>query len=171
MLELLLIRHAKSAWDVAAIPDHDRDLAPRGTKAARRIGVEMAARRLTPELALCSTATRARRTWELISETLPGEVPVHWLRSLYLAAPSRLLGLIRRQPESIRRLAVIAHDPGMHALATRLVREGERTELDALEAKFPTGAVALISFEKTSWGEVGEQSGRLLAFIRPRDLD
>ena len=36
--ELLLLRHAKSRWDETGAADHDRGLAPRGERAAARIG-------------------------------------------------------------------------------------------------------------------------------------
>jgi phosphohistidine phosphatase SixA len=34
---LHFLRHATSSWDDATLPDHDRPLAPRGARAARRI--------------------------------------------------------------------------------------------------------------------------------------
>ena len=38
MLELLLLRHAKSRWDEPGTQDHDRDLAPRGSLRPRGWG-------------------------------------------------------------------------------------------------------------------------------------
>jgi phosphohistidine phosphatase len=35
--DLLLVRHAKSAWGDPSLTDHDRPLAPRGEKAVRRL--------------------------------------------------------------------------------------------------------------------------------------
>ena len=59
MLELLLLRHAKSRWDEPGVADHGRDLAPRGLKAAGRMGALLRERGLVPDLVLCSTARRA----------------------------------------------------------------------------------------------------------------
>src|SRR5690349_2015654 len=108
-MELLLIRHAKSAWDRPGVPDHDRDLAPRGIKAAKRIGKELAARGLVPDLVLCSTAKRAQRSWALIAGKLGRSVTVQDLRGLYLAAPGPMLALIKGQEAGVRRLAVVGH--------------------------------------------------------------
>ncbi|MFO0986842.1 MAG: hypothetical protein U1F37_05685 [Alphaproteobacteria bacterium] len=36
---ILLLRHAKSAWDEPGLDDFDRPLAPRGRRAAAVIGV------------------------------------------------------------------------------------------------------------------------------------
>ena len=46
MLELLLLRHAKSSWDQPGVGDHERTLAPRGEAAAPRMGELLAARGL-----------------------------------------------------------------------------------------------------------------------------
>lgn len=171
MLELLLLRHAKSAWDQPFGDDHDRDLAPRGVKAARRIGRELAQRRLVPDLVLCSTATRARRTLDLVLPAFADAPPVRYLRSLYLAAPSRMLEIAQRQPPDVHRLMLVGHDPGMHGVAQRLAGSGDAADLAALTAKFPTGACVRLAFPVASWREIGEGAGRLMDFLRPRELD
>jgi phosphohistidine phosphatase len=35
--DVVLVRHAKSAWDDPSLDDHDRPLAPRGEKAVVRL--------------------------------------------------------------------------------------------------------------------------------------
>src|SRR3712207_852951 len=116
MLELLLLRHAKSRWDRPEDEDHERDLAPRGLEAAARIGRLIQEQNLIPELALCSTATRARRTWALAAAAIGWEIRTRYIRELYLAAPDEILGLIRQQ-EGPKRLLLVGHNPGLHELA------------------------------------------------------
>lgn len=169
-LELLLLRHAKSAWDQPFGADHDRDLAPRGVKAARSMGRELAARGLVPDLVLCSTALRARHTLDLLLPAFRQPPTIRHLRSLYLATPSRMLEVARRQPPTIHRLMLVGHDPGMHGLAQRLAGSGAATDLAALAAKFPTGACARLSFAAASWRDVTEGAGRLVDFLCPREL-
>ena len=70
MLRLFLFRHAKSSWTDPDVDDHDRPLNPRGRKAAPLIGRFMRARKLVPDLVLCSPARRARETWKLAAEEL-----------------------------------------------------------------------------------------------------
>jgi phosphohistidine phosphatase len=170
MPELLLLRHAKSAWDQPGLADHERPLAPRGVKAAKRMGKAMRELGLVPDLAICSTAVRARQTWELALAALGGEVETRYLKGLYLGSPGQMLAVIRRQPVRCRRLLLVAHDPGIHALATSLAGEGEAADLERLRAKFPTGALAQIELSGAGWQEVGMRQGRLLRLIRPKDL-
>lgn len=170
MPELLLLRHAKSAWDQPGLADHERPLAPRGSKAAKRIGRALRELGLVPDLALCSTALRARQTWELVLDALGAGVETRYLKGLYLASPAQMLAVIRRQPASLKRLLLLAHDPGMHALAVGLVAEGEAADLERLKAKFPTGAVAQIALPGEGWQDAGARPGRLVRLIRPKDL-
>lgn len=170
MRELLLFRHAKSSWDEPGVPDHDRDLAPRGRKAAPKMGRLLAREELIPDLVLCSTATRARRTLELAAAELPRPVAVKQLASLYLAPPSLLLRILRRQPDAVMRLMIVGHNPGLHHLALALLADPEEASKTGLMEKFPTAALARIALPIAHWSELRPAQGRLLAFFRPRAL-
>jgi phosphohistidine phosphatase len=72
--QLYLLRHAKSSWDEPLLADHDRPLAPRGRKAAKRIGAHVRREQSRVGLVLCSSARRARDTLELLA--LPGDARI-----------------------------------------------------------------------------------------------
>lgn len=170
MLELLLLRHAKSRWDRAGEEDHERDLAPRGLEAAPRMGRLLQEQDLIPELALCSTATRARRSWALAAAAIGQEIRTRYMRELYLAPPDELLGVIRQQ-EGPRRLLLVGHNPGLHELAQLLARRGDPVQLHRLRQKLPTAALVRLDLEAGTWSEVAPGSGTLAGFWRPKDLD
>lgn len=170
MVELLLLRHAKSRRDEAGVGDHDRDLAPRGERDSARAGRLLAAEGLVPDLVLCSTAKRARRTWELAAATL-SEVPeTVLLRELYLASAPAMAALVRARAGSARRVMLVGHDPGLHGLAVQLAAEGERHLLAKLAEKFPTAALARLVLGGAGWAALGTKPARLAGFWRPRDL-
>lgn len=171
MLELLLLRHAKSRWDEPAQADHDRDLAPRGERTAPRMGRLLAEQGLVPDRVLCSTAWRAVRTWELAAAELGAAPEVVFDRALYLAGPERLLDAVRKGGRGARRLLLVGHNPGLHAFAVRLAGSGDRKLREQLAAKFPTAALAHFAFEAAAWPKLTPGAGRLLGFWRPRDLD
>src|SRR3954451_7049626 len=105
---LLLLRHAKSSWDDVRLADHDRPLAPRGRGAAKRIAEYMRRTRLDPGIVLCSSAVRARETLELIRPALPSSA-VSLEDELYAASGDELLTRIRRVPDAVGSVLVIAH--------------------------------------------------------------
>src|SRR3954462_1094953 len=94
---LYLLRHAKSSWKNPALADHDRPLAGRGRRAAAALADHMVEHRIVSELVLCSTAVRARETYERLEAPLAG-VPVHYERRLYAASADDLLERLRSVP-------------------------------------------------------------------------
>ena len=94
MKTLVLLRHAKSAWDSADLPDIDRPLSPRGQKAAPLMGERLKKAGYVPDLVLCSTAKRAQETLDLIAASLPKKAKVQHLKELYMAVPREMLNVV-----------------------------------------------------------------------------
>jgi len=170
MRELIVLRHAKSSWDEIDKSDHDRKLAPRGIEAAKRMGALMLERGWVPDCILCSTAVRAQETLALARADWPSEPPITTttLATLYLATPSRLLEIVRRQPDTARRVLVVGHNPGLHSFLTRLVGHGDKADLLSLSVKFPTAALAVIALDTASWQAVEWTTGRLIGYHFPK---
>jgi phosphohistidine phosphatase len=171
MKTLILLRHAKSAWDDPHQKDIDRPLAPRGRKAAPKMADWMKSEHHIPDFVLCSTARRTRETLELSKAILPRGATVRYEQSLYLATPAELLAQIATVPESADRAMLVGHNPGLAELAAMLVAGGDSEAMSKLHAKFPTGAAAVIDFQARTWKEVQPGRGSLRAFLRPRDQD
>ena len=185
MLTLALLRHAKSSWDNAGIDDFDRPLNARGIEAAPRMGAELARLGLAPGLILCSPAKRTRETLSFIRPHLAGKAAIDFNNDLYLAGAADLLRLIRDNQSTAQTVLLIGHNPGLHALAVGLAGRGSASDLTRLEERFPTAALAVFSFQQTSWHDIGpglggpglgdpglSQSGlgQLETFVTPRRL-
>jgi phosphohistidine phosphatase len=162
---LYLLRHAKSSWDEPGLADHDRPLAKRGRRAAKAMAGYLRENEIAPELVLCSTARRARETFERIEPAL-GAPEVWHERDLYGVSPGKLLERLRSVPDGVGSVMVIGHNPTLEDLALDLARPSSKRE--ELEVKFPTGALAALEFPGT-WRELDE--AELVAFVRPRDLE
>ena len=170
MKTLYLLRHAKSSWADRSLRDYDRPLAPRGEKAAPAIGTELVEQGWELDHVLCSSAQRTRDTWELMAPLFDPPPEVEYLSELYLAAPETILQLIRYQPDSVHALMVVGHNPGIADTASGLVKDGPEQMVERMERKYPTAALVRISVPVDEWRGVTWRSGRLDAFIRPKDL-
>jgi len=166
MKRLYLLRHAKSSWDDPGLRDHERPLAPRGRRAAAKLGDHLRTEGVRPELVLCSSAVRARETLERISDAL-GEAEVHVERDLYAADAAELLERLREVADTIGSVLMIAHNPGLQDLALELARTGG--DLPRLREKLPTGSLATLAFEG-GWRDLAPGAATLLALVVPRDL-
>jgi phosphohistidine phosphatase len=167
MRTLLLLRHAKARTEDAG-GDAARPLAPRGLRAAERVGEHLAERGLVPDLVLCSTALRARQTWERAAAALRPAPRVELDGSLYLAAPARILARVQEVGPAIATLLVVGHNPGFHELAYELAESSAAR--DRL-GKFPTAALARFELADGSWSAAAPGLLRFVELVAPRDLD
>lgn len=175
---LSLLRHAKSTWDDPALPDHERPLAPRGIKAAARISRYLTQEALIPDLVLCSDAVRTRATHALLFTPLEIATPeTIFTPDLYLASPDQILTVIQRETARSEtastpphHVMIIAHNPGLQLLALSLPGGGRRTDIERLASKFPTAALAHITFEAENWASLIPGSATLDRFVTPKSL-
>jgi phosphohistidine phosphatase len=166
-----LFRHAKSSWSDPGPEDFDRPLAPRGERASEAMGDYFRLADLYPGLVVCSAALRARQTLERVLPAIGEQAVVRHYRGLYLAGPQAMLNRLRRTPDEVRRVMLVAHNPGMQTLARRLAGVGPEQDMSRLAEKFPTGALAILVFRGRSWEELAEGSCELHSLVVPRDLD
>lgn len=170
MRTLYLLRHGKSAWDDPDLADHERPLAPRGRKAAQRIGSHLREQGVRLDLVLCSTARRAADTLDLVLAAAECAPTIERERGLYLCGARVLLERLRDAPDDATHLMLVAHNPDLHDLATLLAGSGGDADLAALREKFPTAACAILHFETDRWRDLEPAGGRLAEFARPRAL-
>ena len=170
MKTLTLLRHAKSGWDDPVTRDFDRPLNRRGRRAARAVGAEMRAQGLGFDRIVASPARRVVETLQELAETY-GRIEPAFDERLYLAAPETLLDIIHATDEAIERLLLVGHNPGLERLALALSGDSDSPLHGEIELKYPTGTVAEIALDVEGWWQVDAGMGRIVRFIRPRDLD
>jgi phosphohistidine phosphatase len=167
---ILLLRHAKSAWDEPGLDDLERPLAPRGRRAAALMGVYLRDEDLVPDLVLCSAARRAAETWEIAAHELPKPPAIEHDPALYMVSGERLLKRLRKLPATVKTVLVVGHEGGVDVLARRLVNDGAAPLRRRLGEKFPTAALVVIAVTLDDWAALREKSGTLIRFAAPKDL-
>lgn len=171
MLRLLLLRHAKSSWDDPHQSDHERPLNKRGIKAAPAMGQFIADNGLTPDLVLCSSATRARQTMQLATAKFAKKPEIRILDPLYAFGGFHTpLNIIRNEAKSEKTLMLVGHNPTMEDLAQELTGSGNSALRALMYEKYPTAALAVIDFDIPAWRDLQTGIGALVRFVRPRDL-
>jgi phosphohistidine phosphatase len=169
VLTITLFRHAKTEQPELGHPDFDRKLTRRGVKDAVAMGAYLTEENLWPDLILCSTSMRTRQTAELTFETAQTP-PVLFEDALYHASAPTLATRLRKVEGEKRHVMIIGHNPGMQALALMLTGGGDAKARAALATKFPTAAVAVISFEVKAWRAVRAGGGHLQRYVTPRQV-
>jgi phosphohistidine phosphatase len=134
MRRLILMRHGDAeANGPQGQGDRGRPLSRAGHGSALRLGQELRARGLSPDMILSSDATRAVETLE---DVVRGGgftgVPVKTISILYLADPDTLLDRCHEVADSVQTLLLIGHNPGWSDAASLL--SGNPVGLDTAEA-------------------------------------
>jgi len=171
MRRLMLLRHAKSSWDDQALRDFDRPLNARGRATAPVIAAWMASNGCVPDRVLCSTAQRTRETLAACVPLFAEPLGATLLEELYEAEADEVGGIIRTHGGDSQSLLVIGHNPGIQECAADLIGEGDDRLVGSLESHYPTGALAVIDVDVDDWPALAPGSGRLVSFVRPRDLE
>jgi phosphohistidine phosphatase len=168
---VILVRHAKSSYPYG-VPDYGRPLSGRGRRDAQAAGRWFVREGPRVGLVLCSDATRARHTWEIIrSELIQAKVdaPVQLVvPELYGASPVQTTDLVRALPDDVTNVVIVGHQPTMSATALLLAGAGSASEaLKRLKGKFATSSIAVLRFD-SAWSELAPGTGLLESFVKPR---
>ncbi|MGB9495578.1 MAG: histidine phosphatase family protein [Azonexus sp.] len=157
---LFLVRHAKSSWDDATLPDKERPLADRGKRDAPMMGKRLEKRQVKPDLILSSPARRALSTAEIIAKALAYSAEDIVVDDrLYATDAETLLGVIGDLSDELTCVMLFGHNPEFADLAHRLSSEVVR---------MPTCAVAQFTFESKSWSAISAIAPAQVFFDYPK---
>lgn len=163
MLSLYLLRHGKSDWEVPYGSDHNRPLAARGRKSARRVGRVMSSLGQEPHAVVSSTAVRALSTARLAAEAGAWQCPIRATDSLYLPAVDAVLAEARSEVAGVERLMLVGHEPTWSDAVARLVGHGR--------VKMVTAALARLDFPGNDWSKVDYGRATLAWLTTPKLLE
>ena len=162
MKTLLLLRHGKSDWDADYVGDHERPLADRGQKGARKMGRFVTTARVVPDRAITSSAVRARETLATAAEAGGWMGPARVADALYESTPEEVLAEIQKETNDAQTLIVVGHEPTWSRLVSMLIGGGR--------VQMKTAAVARIDIEVERWADVQAGRGALAFLLPPRAL-
>ena len=141
MQRLILLRHGKAESVAATGGDFERGLTERGRRDAALIGRVLAEAGMIPDLALVSSARRARETWEAVAPAFPHARSEN-ARVLYLASSEQLAQAVAAASEPVGALIIVGHNPGLHDFAMTLFGDAPAAH-NPLANGFPTSAAAV----------------------------
>ncbi|MGH3321070.1 MAG: SixA phosphatase family protein [Streptosporangiaceae bacterium] len=157
--QLLLLRHGKAAF-ASGLVDVERPLVERGERDAEAVGRWLRDAEVRPDLVLCSTARRARQTWDAVASGLGAWTEVRYDERVYRAEADELLDIVRETDEGVGSLLIVGHNPTLQRVAFAL------TEAERLGEGYPSGSLARVSVDEL-WVTVGPGTCGLADFVPP----
>jgi phosphohistidine phosphatase len=166
--ELLILRHAKSAWDTDAATDFERPLAKRGRKASPRVGRFLSKQGLVPDFVVASPAMRARQTVIAVCGQMDiSPDQISWDDRIYGGWTASLVSVLTDCPNDAKRVLIAGHNPGLENLLQALCHH--RVPIPPDGKLLPTAAVAHLQID-SKWSNLDSGVARLLSITRSRSL-
>ena len=164
---LLVMRHAKSDWNISQGADFDRVLSGRGQTDAPRMGQWIADQGYTPDQVLCSPAQRVRETifaagkaWDL------NEQQIEWDGEIYNASLPQLLAIVTADLVQGKINLIAGHNPGVSELILYL--SGDQVPDRASNNLMPTAAVTVLKTGTDNFVDYG--GWQIIDYMKPRLL-
>jgi phosphohistidine phosphatase len=166
--QLIIMRHAKSAWDTDATTDFERPLAKRGKGDAPRMGKWMLEHGLLPDHIVSSPALRAKQTALKACKAMEiNKSKINWDPRVYGAGTEDLLEVLAEIPSKAFRVMLVGHNPGMEFLFNYLAKNGVDDQLENSPIKTATVVVLDIS---EGWKKLKADCADIVKVQYPREL-
>ena len=148
MKNLILIRHAKSCWNVP-LQDIDRPISNRGRKDAHLIASKIHKILPSSYIVWSSDSIRTKETVYIFSEYLliPFET-IHFSKDLYTFDLNELEEVIKKCENSFHNLILFGHNEAI----TNFVNKFGDLKIDNV----PTSGVVAIEFDSNDWSNLGK---------------
>lgn len=159
---LLIVRHAKSSWDVGSLNDFERPLNDRGKKDAPMMAKRLIDEKIPIDAFVSSPAKRAKKTAELFCETYgKTEDAIVYVSMLYNATADDFYEVVQQLDDTFLTVAVFSHNPGITEFVNTL------TDAENID-NMPTCGVYAIKVQLNKWADFKKAKKEFLFFDYPK---
>ncbi len=160
---LLIIRHAKSSWDIGTLNDFERPLNERGKKDAPDMANRLKEKNVLIDAFVASPAKRAKKTAEyFIEEYGRSKHEILFISKLYHAPADVFFEVIEVLPDRFNTVAIFSHNPGITEFVNLLSND---VRLDNM----PTCGVFAVGFMGL-WKHFKKANREFLFFDYPKNI-
>jgi phosphohistidine phosphatase len=160
---LLVVRHAKSSWDIGTLNDFERPLNDRGKKDAPDMAKRLKEKNILIDAFIASPAKRAKKTAELfIEEYGRSKDDIFFISKLYHAPAEIFFEVIESLQEHFNTVAVFSHNPGITQFVNMLTD-------DARLDNMPTCGIFAVRLQSPSWKNFRKAKKEFLFFDYPKN--
>ena len=161
MKRVVIVRHAK-AVPYGYDDDFNRELTERGENDAKRIGQELRARKIMPEMIISNPARRALATARILAENAGFNI-ANIVENEYIyegLTTNEFIDLIRKTSNNYQNVFFFGHNPGFHYFVNNLCIH--------FQGEMPTCSTVGIDFEVDNWNQIEARTGRLAFHFFPK---
>lgn len=162
MKTLILVRHAKSDWNVPGLGDIDRPLNERGKKDAPEMARRLRKKGIKIDAFVSSPAKRALRTARFFAEAYDvkkDDIVVE--KVLYGALSSQFEQVVASMKDKNDTIAIFSHNPG--------ITEYANTLCNVHTDNIPTCGLFAVQADIDKWGDFSQAEKMFLFYDYPKN--
>lgn len=162
MKTILLVRHAKSAWDDPSLSDFERTLTERGKSDAKMMAKRLKEKSIKIDLFISSSATRAKKTAKIFMKEFEKDPQkLKLFPSLYEASVKDFYDAAETPDDKDKTVVLFSHNPGI----TEFINSLNCSPV----YNMPTCAVYAVAIKTDRWKEFREAEKEFLFFDYPKN--
>ncbi len=162
MKTLLIVRHAKSSWDLSGQSDEERPLNERGKKEAADMAKRLREKDIKVDALVSSTAKRAKKTAKYFAEVYGfDKKDIHITEALYEAPVAAFYSIVESLKDDFKAVALFSHNPGITQFANSLT--------DVKIDDMPTCSIFAVSIDIKKWSDFEKATKQFLFFDYPKN--
>ena len=169
MLNLFLLRHAKSDWQSFSDDDFSRDILQKGIDKTKKIGEFIKKENLQISKILCSPSIRTKKTKDIILEYLIQKPLIEYNACIYHDSNENLLDLLKLQ-KATKSILIIGHEPKLSNLVACLSKDFENKYFQSAVGKYVTSGLFSLSFTTDSWKKISYKNSKIKFYVKPNKL-
>jgi phosphohistidine phosphatase len=159
---LLVVRHAKSSWEIGTLSDFERSLNERGKKDAPMMAKRLIYKKIKIDAFVASPAKRAKKTAELFCEQYRQPTDsIEFISALYHAGEDDFYAVVEQLDDRFDTVAIFSHNPGITYFVNTL---SEQVQVDDM----PTCGIYAIKVHTKKWSDFKKAKKEFLFFDYPK---
>lgn len=155
MKHIIILRHAKSNWNVNYDGDINRPITSKAIKRAKKTGELLKQKNLVIDLALVSASVRTQQTFKSFCDGFAQAINHQTKNEIYHGDLKTLLSLVQNLNDGIQTVMLVGHEPTCSFFTEQLLKKVNQ------EIIFKTATIAKIDFEQESWKDINWLMGSL----------
>jgi len=164
MKKLILVRHGKAEDGSPEISDFERSLTLKGKSISKLMAHKLREKEKSPGVIVSSPAFRALETALIFAGEFGINADDLILNSniYYKMSLLNLSAILSSINKDIELVTIFGHNPSFTQIANTLSKEG----CDFM----PKSGIVCISFNITTWSDIGPNIGKTVYFLKPDDI-
>lgn len=162
MVELMIMRHAKSDWSDESLQDKDRPLKEKGKTDAKKMGELLKHIGCTPELIISSTAKRAKQTAQIVAEETEYKSEIKYEDIIYEGHAEDIFGVLSQIRPRTSKILIVAHNPQVEEFLSSVLSGGN------MHVKVSTAGIVKVDIDVENLREISVRKSVLTWMATPK---